>query len=119
MLLTSLFNYRKTSAQPMRGRSPRRPWGYQLRLEPLEDRTLPSASLLFDPLAGVLSIRPDAGDNTVRQAFTANGFLEVTLGGQHLCNDPASACFAQALAGATASSLRGSRFDGRGAGGQH
>jgi hypothetical protein len=111
MLLTSLFNCRKTSAQRLRGTSPRRPRGYQLRLEPLEDRALPSASLLFDTLAGDLTIRPDAGDNTVRQAFTANGFLDVTLDGRHLSSDPASALFDKALAGATNSSLRGIRFE--------
>src|SRR6516162_2904656 len=53
------------------------PWvrTFRPRLEHLEDRTLLSASLLFDS-AGNLLIFGDAGDSTIRQTFSSAGFLE-------------------------------------------
>src|SRR6516225_8103350 len=82
---------------------------FRPRLEYLEDRTLPSASLLFDS-AGNLSIFGDAGDSTIRQTFSSAGFLEVAVDGQNHSSDPASAVFDQALAGASTSTLGGIQF---------
>jgi autotransporter-associated beta strand protein len=75
----------------------------------LEDRTLLSASLLFDS-AGNLSIFGDAGDSTIRQTFSSIGFLEVAVDGQSHSSDPTSALFDQTLAGACASTLAGIQF---------
>jgi hypothetical protein len=96
----------KASGAPARRRRP--------CLEPLEDRTLLSAQLLFNALTGELAIRGDAADHTIRQTFTPAGFLDVTVGGQHRSSDPASAFFDQSLAGATDATLAGIRFDGGG-----
>src|SRR6516165_5693914 len=86
----------------------------RLRLEPLEDRTLLSASLLFDATAGGLVIHGDGRDNSVRETLSAVGYLEVTLDGKTHSSDPTSAFFDQALAGAIAGTLAGIRFDGGG-----
>src|SRR6516164_9337549 len=82
---------------------------FRPRLEHLEDRTLLSASLLFDS-AGNLSIFGDAADTTIRQTFSSTGFLEVAVDGQNHSSDPASAVFDQALAGASTSPLGGIQF---------
>src|SRR5262249_23849261 len=84
----------------------------RLRLEVLEDRKLLSASLLFDPLTGELAIRGDAGNNTIRQEFTAGGFLDVTVDGQEHSSDPTAVTFDKALAGASEATLARVRFDG-------
>jgi hypothetical protein len=78
----------------------------------LEDRTLLSASLLFDPAAGSLSILGDSADTTIRQSFNSAGFLEVAVDGQTHSSNPASPFFDQALAGAGAGTLTGIQFDG-------
>jgi hypothetical protein len=83
-------------------------------LESLEDRTLPSASVLFDSFTGELAIRTDAGDNVVREVLTAGGFLDVTANGQEYSSDPTSAAFDKSLAGASDTTLAGIRFDGGG-----
>jgi hypothetical protein len=71
--------------------------------------------LRFDPATGVLAVRGDTG-GAVREALTPEGFVELTLGGQRHSGDPGSASFDPALAGATASTLAGIRFDGGGQG---
>jgi hypothetical protein len=78
---------RKTSRTYPLGR-----W-FRLRLEHLEDRTLPSVSLLFDSAAGQLSLLGDAADNTIRQTLSSAGFLEVAVDGQQHSSDPKSAFF--------------------------
>jgi hypothetical protein len=82
---------------------------FRPRLEHLEDRTLLSASLLFDS-AGNLSIFGDAADTTIRQSFTSAGFLEVAVDGQSHSSDTTSAVFDQTLAGASANTLAGIQF---------
>jgi hypothetical protein len=77
----------------------------------LEDRTLLSASLQFDPDANSLSILGDAADTTIRQSFTSAGFLEVAVDGQTHSSDPASAAFDQTLAGVSAAALTGIHLD--------
>jgi hypothetical protein len=84
----------------------------RLSLEHLEDRALPSASLLFDPVAGNLSILGDAVSSTVRESLSRTGFVDVAVDDQRHSGDPASAFFDPALAGATAATLTGIRFDG-------
>src|SRR6516162_4565717 len=84
------------------------------RLEHLEDRTLLSASLVFDSAAGNLAIFGDAADTTIRQMFSSTGFLEVAVDGQGHSSNPRSAFFDKALAGAGAGTLAGIRFDGGG-----
>jgi hypothetical protein len=81
-------------------------------LEPLEDRTLPSVSLLFDPAAGKLSLLGDATASTVREGVGGSGFIEVAVDGQVHSGDPASASFDPALAGATSATLTGIQFQG-------
>jgi hypothetical protein len=83
-------------------------------LEPLEDRTLPSVSLLFDLVAGKLSLLGDATASTVRESVSRTGFVEVAVDGQRHSGNPASAFFDPALATATAGTLAGIRFDGGG-----
>jgi hypothetical protein len=80
----------------------------------MEDRTLLSVSPLFDAPSGILTLRGDAGDNTIRETVSPGGFLELTCDGQLHSSDPASASFDQALAGASAGSLAGLSLDGRG-----
>src|SRR6516165_4920409 len=63
---------------------------FRLRLEDLEDRTLLSASLVFDPAAGNLSILGDAADTTMRQSFTSAGFLQVAVDDQSHSSDTTS-----------------------------
>src|SRR5260370_41495361 len=89
---------------------------FRPRLEHLEDRTLLSASLVFDSAAGNLSILGDAADSTIRQTFSRAGFLEVAVDGQSHSSDSTSAFFDQALAGASASTLADIQFH---AGGGH
>jgi hypothetical protein len=85
------------------------------RLEPLEDRALPSAAaLLFDPASGGVAIRDQSSDDTVQEAVTGGDFLEITIDGQRHSSDPSSAFFDNALAGATGSTLRGLSFDSGG-----
>ena len=73
-----------------------------------------SSPLTFDPASGVLVLRGDAGDNTVRQGVTAAGFVEVTLDGREHSSDPAAAAYHPALAGVGVATLKGVRFDGSG-----
>jgi hypothetical protein len=87
-------------------------------VEALEDRVLPAplaAPLLFDPTTGQLAIHAAAAGDTVREAVTAAGALEVRLGGQLHSSDPASAAFDPALAGAGRGHLAAVRFDGQAA----
>jgi hypothetical protein len=71
-------------------------------------------SLLFDAPHGTVVLHGDAGDNTLRESLSPNGFLELTLDGQRHSSDPNSAFFDQALAGAGAGTLAGLGFDGGG-----
>jgi hypothetical protein len=87
---------------------------FRLRLEHLEDRTLPSVSLLFDSAAGQLSLHGDGSDAIVRQTLSSAGFLEIAVDGQLHSGDPKSAFFDQALAGANAGNLAATRLDGGG-----
>jgi len=68
----------------------------------------------FDASSGQLVIRPAAGEQTVREAITADGFLDVTMAGQKHSSNPRSASFDRALAGATGATLAGIRFAGGG-----
>jgi hypothetical protein len=70
------------------------------------------ANLSFDLSNGQLAIRADAGDDTVREAVTADGFVEVTLDGQLHSSNPRSASFDRALAGATGATVAGIHFAG-------
>src|SRR6516225_50921 len=83
-------------------------------LEVMEDRNLPSVSAFFDAPSGILALRGDAGDNTVREILSPGGFLELALDGQRHSSDPTSAAFDKALAGARAGTLAGLWFDGGG-----
>jgi hypothetical protein len=68
----------------------------------------------FDASSGQLVIRPAAGEQTVREAITADGFLDVTMAGQKHSSNPRSASFDSALAGATGSTVAGIDFAGGG-----
>ena len=68
----------------------------------------------FDVSTGQLAIRADGGDHTVREALAADGFVDVTLDGQHHSSNPRSASFDSGLAGATGATVAGIRFDGGG-----
>jgi hypothetical protein len=68
----------------------------------------------FDASSGQLVIRPAAGEQTVREAITADGFLDVTMAGQKHSSNPRSASFDRALAGATGSTVAGIDFAGGG-----
>jgi len=91
-----------------------------LTLEVLEDRTLLSVNQAWANASaaifsgGALAIWEDAGDHTVRQAFTQAGFLDVTIDAREHSSDPASTFFDRALAGATSGTLTSIRFDGAG-----
>ena len=99
---------RKTSRKSSLGQ-----W-FWLRLEHLEDRTLPSVSLLFDSAAGQLSLLGYGSDAIIQQTLNSAGFLEVAVDGQLHSSDPKSAFFDQALAGANAGNMAGIRFHGGG-----
>jgi hypothetical protein len=73
---------------------------------------LPAIS--FDPSSGQLAVRTDGGNHTIREGVTADGFMDVTLDGQHHSSNPSSASFDGALAGATGSTVAGIRFAGTG-----
>jgi hypothetical protein len=95
--------------------------GFRPTLEALEDRTLPAvvpginwAAVAFDPHSGQVAIRGAGADNTAQEALSPAGFLEFTLAGQRYSSDPASACFDPLLAGASAGTITGIRFDGGG-----
>jgi hypothetical protein len=62
---------------------------------------------------GQLGIRA-AGDHTVREALSGDGFVNVTLDGQLHSSNPRSASFDSALAGATTSTVSGIRFEASG-----
>jgi hypothetical protein len=98
----------------------------QLSLEALESRclctTTPSVcelpiphstaveqwgpSVIFDPVAGLLTIRGDSADNQVRQGLTADGFLVVTIDGESRSARPDAPLYDASLAGATRDNLR-------------
>jgi hypothetical protein len=84
---------------------------FRPRLENLEDRTVLSATLLFDASAGNLSIFGDAADTTIRQTINGAGFLEVAVDGQTHSSDPMSGFFDQAMAGASGSTLASILFE--------
>ena len=68
------------------------------------------APLAFDATSGALAIWGQGAGETIREAVTAGGFLEVRLGQQLHSSDPASAWFDPALAGAGRDSLTGIRI---------
>jgi hypothetical protein len=70
------------------------------------------AALSFDASTGQLAIRTDAGNHSVREAPSPDGFVDVTVDGQAHSSNPRSASFDSALAGATGSTLTGIRFAG-------
>ena len=115
MLFTTLFRRSVMGSRLTRraDRTTPRP-GCLLRLEALEDRTLPAVGLLFDTPSGILALHGSARDNTLREAVNPAGFLELTLDGQVHSSDPASAAFDPGLAGATRATLTGLRYDGPG-----
>src|SRR5216683_1554479 len=69
-------------------------------------------SVSFDVSTGQLAIRADAGEQTVREAVSADGFVDVTLDGQGHSSNPRSVSFDSALSGATAATVAGVRYDG-------
>jgi hypothetical protein len=72
--------------------------------------------LAFDRLTGVLHIRANGADQTIRETVTPAGFVEVTMeGGQRHSADPASDAFDPALTGATSSTLAGLWLENGGA----
>ena len=78
-------------------------------LEVMEDRNLPSVSAFFDAPSGILALRGDAADNTVREILSPGGFsacamLTVQDGrqpapGRHRRVDSVDAFFAVVAAG--------------------
>jgi hypothetical protein len=70
--------------------------------------------LSFDPSTGRLAIRADADDHIVREAVSADGFVEVTVDGAQHSSNPRSTDFDRVLAGATSNNLSQVRFDGAG-----
>jgi hypothetical protein len=70
--------------------------------------------LSFQSSTGQLAIQAGGGDHTVREAATADGFVDVTLDGQDHSSSPRSASFDSALSGATTATVAGIRFDGGG-----
>ncbi|HLJ93286.1 MAG TPA: hypothetical protein VKU02_08860 [Gemmataceae bacterium] len=73
-----------------------------------------ASPLSFDGSSGQLAIRTVGGEHTVREALTADGFVDVTLDGQEHSSNPRSASFDGAIAGASGATLAGIRFDGSG-----
>jgi hypothetical protein len=71
-------------------------------------------ALFFDASTGQLAVRAGFGEHTVREALVANGFVDLTLDGQHHSSDARSAAFDSGLAGATSTTVTGIRFDGQG-----
>jgi hypothetical protein len=69
--------------------------------------SLAPGTMAFDRSTGLLGIRGNGGDNTIREAVNAHGYVEVTLNGDIHSADPASAFFDPALATATADHLAG------------
>ena len=72
------------------------------------------AALSFNAAIGQLTVQPASGGQTVQEGVTAGGFVDVTLNGQHHSSNPAAASFDLALAGATANTVTGIRFQGSG-----
>ena len=72
------------------------------------------SSAVFDPTTGRLNIYGNAGDNTVQESFTPDGFLSVTLDGLTRSAQPFSPFYDPALAGASASTLRAIVMSGGG-----
>src|SRR5437660_1397059 len=50
-------------------------------------------ALSFDSSTGELTIRADAGERSVREAITADGFVAVMLDGQHHSSNPHAQSF--------------------------
>jgi hypothetical protein len=74
---------------------------------------LAPGQLRFDAATGQVAIPGPEWESTVHAAVTPDGFLDVTLDGQHHSSNPRAAAFDPALAGATNITLAGIRFDGR------
>ena len=79
-------------------------------------RSSPSfaGNLFFDRSTGLVAIRGDAGDNTVRESIAQDGFLEVGIDGRQYSSDPASVSFDRDLLGATESTLNGIVYENGG-----
>ncbi len=96
--------------------SGRSPLGRQLlRLEILEDRTLPSAAplaLQFQRSDGLLSIAGSTNGPVVSASLSSTGFVQLNAGGQVYSSDPSSTGYDSALAGATGATLKGIQLDG-------
>jgi hypothetical protein len=75
---------------------------------------LAPVNLAFNRSTSQLTIQAHAGSHTVREAVTADGFVDLALDGQHHSSNPASASFDRALAGASAATVAGIRFEGGG-----
>jgi hypothetical protein len=70
------------------------------------------APVTFDPASGWLEVWGNGRSDTIREAMTPDGFLDITLAGRLHSSDPASDRFDPALAGAGRGSLAGIRLVG-------
>ena len=71
-------------------------------------------SIVFDPTAGLLTIRGNSADEEIFQGLTSDGFLELTLAGVTQSSRPDSPLYDARLAGATRDTLRKIVFQGGG-----
>jgi hypothetical protein len=71
-----------------------------------------TSSIGFDRSTGKLSIFGDAGNNTVQEWISDDGYLQLMLDGQTKSSDPRSAFFDSRLQGATRETLTRINFDG-------
>ena len=74
--------------------------------------TASGPALSFNRSTGQLAIQAPSGGQTVQESVTAGGFVDVTVNGQHHSSNPSAASYDGALAGATASTVSGIRFQG-------
>ena len=76
--------------------------------------TAAASNLYYNAPSGQLVIRPDGGENTVRESLTPDGFLEVMLNSDLHSSDPASVSFDANLAGAGRGMINGIRYESSG-----